>query len=185
MGDYLYMKVRLMSPRKHGAVFFDRDGCLNDDIGYLHEWPKFRWLPGAIEAVRLVNQAGFLTFVVTNQSGVARGLYSSADVDTIHQNMAAELARHGAWITSFRHCPHHPGFPSGDGISGCQCRKPLPGMVSGLMKSWSVDPGRAFMVGDRETDVGAAEAAGIAGFLIEPGNVLPIVRRELRRMKAL
>ena len=179
------MKVRSMSSRKRGAVFFDRDGCLNEDIGYLHEWSKFRWLPGAIEAVRLVNQAGFLAFVVTNQSGVARGMYTSSDVDVIHQNMAVTLAKHGAWITSFRHCPHHPNYPAADGMGACQCRKPLPGMVSQLMRGWSVDPGRAFMVGDRESDVGAAEAAGITGFQITPGEVLPVVRRELRRLAAL
>ncbi len=171
--------------KQRGAVFFDRDGCLNDDIGYLHEWAKFRWLPGAIEAVHLVNQAGYLAFVVTNQSGVARGLYSSCDVDTIHRHMAADLARHGAWINGFRHCPHHPAFPQDGHAAVCLCRKPGPGMVRDFMKGWQVDPGCAFMVGDRESDVGAAEGAGISGFQIEPGEVLPVVRRELQRLGAL
>ncbi len=167
---------------RQGAVFFDRDGCLNEDSGFLHEWPKFRWLPGAVEAVRLVNQAGFRTFVVTNQSGIARGLYASAAVDALHQRMAQDLARHGAWIDAFRHCPHHPDY--GDHIH-CTCRKPLPGMVSDLMWAWSIDPARAFMVGDRKTDVRAGEAAGIAGIQVAPGNVLSVVRRGIRRLNEI
>ena len=164
----------------HGAVFFDRDGCLNEDIGYLHQWEKFRWLPGAVDAIRLVNQAGLHAFVVTNQSGIARGYYTSADVDRLHRQMAADLARRGVWIDAFRHCPHHPEHGS---RVRCACRKPSPGMISDLMQAWSIAPSRAFMVGDRETDVQAAEAAGIRGIQAEPGGVLEAVRRELARLR--
>ena len=162
-----------------GAVFFDRDGCLNDDIGFLHEWPKFRWLPGAVEAVHAVNQAGFRAFVVTNQSGIARGLYSAAHVDEIHANMSRELAQHGAWIDAYRFCPHHPEH--GERLV-CNCRKPAPGMLIDLVQAWGIDTGRAFIVGDRTTDVEAGHSAGIRGFQVEPGNVLAVVRRELSRL---
>ncbi|MGY9057690.1 MAG: HAD hydrolase-like protein, partial [Alphaproteobacteria bacterium] len=81
------------------------------------------------------------------------------------------------------HCPHHPSFQSADGLTDCQCRKPLPGMVTDLMRAWSIDPSLAFMVGDRETDVAAAEAAGITGIQIHPGEVLPVIRHELQRLK--
>lgn len=162
-------------------MFFDRDGCLNEDIGFLHEWDKFRWLPGAIEAVELVNRAGFRAFVVTNQSGVARGLYTGAHVEAIYKHMGQDLARKGAWLDAMRYCPHHPTI----GDSGlCRCRKPGPGMVEDLMQAWSIDPARAFMVGDRDTDVGAAQAAGIKGIKIAPGHVLATVERELERIRA-
>jgi D-glycero-D-manno-heptose 1,7-bisphosphate phosphatase len=164
---------------QNGAVFFDRDGCLNEDIGYLHEWAKFRWLPGAINAVRLANEAGLRTFVVTNQSGIARGYYTAGDVHLIHRHMAAELAEHGAWIDAFRYCPHHPDHGE---HARCACRKPASGMIADLMQSWNIAPRRAFMVGDRETDVTAAEGAGIKGIQVEPGNVLAVVRREIARL---
>lgn len=168
-------------PAKRGAVFFDRDGCLNEDTGYVYRWADFRWLPGAIEAVKLVNDAGWLAFVVTNQSGIARGYYRASDVELLHARMAADLAKHGARIDGFRYCPHHPNFPAERPTGACACRKPAPGMILDLMKAWNVDPGRAFMVGDRDGDVAAARAGGIPGFLVPPGNVLATIRREVRR----
>lgn len=173
-------RISLNRTGRPGAVFFDRDGCLNHDGGFVHRWQDFRWLPGAIEAIRLVNSAGFRAFVVTNQSGIARGYYTADDVCLLHRRMAADLAAHGAWIDAFRFCPHHPDF----GAAGpCLCRKPAPGMVSDLLKAWSIPPDRAFMVGDRATDVAAAEAAGIRGLQVSPGGVLPAVRRELARLR--
>jgi D-glycero-D-manno-heptose 1,7-bisphosphate phosphatase len=163
------------------AVFFDRDGCLNDDIGYLHRIEQFRWLPGAIAAVRLANQAGALTFVVTNQSGIARGLYTPGDVEAIHAWMSGELARHGARINAYRFCPHHPTAGDGPYTRRCYCRKPEPGMVRELISAWGVDPNRSFMVGDMPRDVAAAESAGIAGYQVAPGKVLAAVRRGLRK----
>ena len=127
-------------------MFFDRDGCLNDDIGYLFDIAKFRWLPGAVEAVRLVNRSGALAFVVTNQSGIARGLYTPADVEAVHAWMSAELAKVGAWIDAYRFCPHHPTAGEGPFTRACDCRKPEPGMLLGLSNAWGVDPRRSFMV---------------------------------------
>lgn len=177
------LRLRQGSPQSRspqsGAVFFDRDGCLNEDIGFLHEWAKFRWLPGAAEAVKLANRTGLRTFVVTNQSGIARGYYATEDVHLIHRHMSEELAKQGAWIDAFRHCPHHPDH--GERVN-CTCRKPSSGMITDLMRAWQIDPGRAFMVGDKATDTLAAEAAGIRGVQVEPGNVLAIVRREITRM---
>ncbi len=158
------------------AVFFDRDGCLNNDVGYLYDIAKFRWLPGAQAAVRLVNQSGALAFVVTNQSGIARGLYTPAHVDALHQWMSRQLARTGAWIDAYRFCPHHPDAGSGIYTRACNCRKPQPGMISELAKAWGVDLARSFMVGDQPRDVAAAEAAGIVGYQIEPGQVLQAVK---------
>lgn len=168
-------------PAKRGAVFFDRDGCLNEDTGYVYRWADFRWLPGAVEAIKLVNNAGWLAFVVTNQSGIARGYYSASDVELLHARMAADLAKYGARIDGFRYCPHHPNFPTRWQAGVCACRKPAPGMILDLMTAWNVDPGRAFMVGDRDRDVAAARAGGIPGYLVPPGKVLDTIRREVRR----
>lgn len=162
------------------AVFFDRDGCLNDDIGYLHEIAKFRWLPGAMDAVRLVNQSGTLAFVVTNQAGIARGLYTPGHVEVLHGWMSQQLAERGAWINAYRFCPHHPDIGSGPYTRSCTCRKPGPGMISELAKAWGVDLTRSFLVGDRPTDVAAAAAAGITGYQIEPGQVLAAIKHGLR-----
>src|SRR4051812_3180043 len=116
------------------AVFFDRDGVLNEDIGYLYERTKFRWLPGARQAVRAVNDAGYLAFVVTNQSGVARGLYNESDILALHAWMADELAEIGAHIDAFEYCPHHPKATVERYRIPCTCRKPRPGMITGIMK---------------------------------------------------
>lgn len=176
-------RLRQVGPQRgspqNGAVFFDRDGCLNEDIGFLHEWAKFRWLPGAMDAVKLANDAGLHTFVVTNQSGIARGYYTADDVHLVHRHMAADLAKYGAWIDAFRYCPHHPDH--GERVR-CACRKPSSGMVTDLMQAWNIDPRRAFLVGDRETDAQAGEGAGIKGIQIEPGDVLAVVRREIARL---
>lgn len=162
------------------AVFFDRDGCLNEDTGYVFRRQDFRWLAGARQAVRLVNRAGALAFVVTNQSGIARGLYGPGDVEALHAWMSADLARDGAWIDAFRYCPHHPEAGAGPYTRSCNCRKPAPGMICDLMRAWNVEPARSFMVGDQLRDVQAAAAAGIAGYRVAPAGVLDAVRRGLR-----
>ncbi|HKK31166.1 MAG TPA: HAD family hydrolase [Alphaproteobacteria bacterium] len=167
--------------QRHKAVFFDRDGCLNEDTGFVHRWAQFRWLPGAIEAIRLANLAGWRVFVVTNQSGVARGYFPATAVEELHRLLNADLARHGAAIDAFRYCPHHPDYPQAGGVSECGCRKPAPGMIRDLLWAWRIDPAYAFMIGDQPRDVAAAERAGIAGYQASPGRVLEIVRRELRK----
>jgi len=162
------------------AVFFDRDGCLNEDTGYVFQRVAFHWLPGAKEAVRRVNRAGALAFVVTNQSGIARGLYGPGDVEALHAWVSADLARGGAWIDAYRYCPHHPEAGNGPYTRTCGCRKPKPGMIVDLMRAWGVEPARSFMLGDQPRDVEAAAAAGIAGYRVEPGDVLVAVRQGLR-----
>ncbi|MCB9931609.1 MAG: HAD family hydrolase [Alphaproteobacteria bacterium] len=163
------------------AVFFDRDGCLNADTGYVHRPEDFRWLPGAKAAVQRVNRAGWLAFVVTNQSGIARGLYGEREVEALHAWMSADLARKGAWIDAYRYCPHHPEAGTGPFTRACDCRKPRAGMVRDLMTAWGVDPARSFLVGDQPRDVEAAAAAGIAGYRVAEGEVLAAVRAGLRR----
>ncbi|WP_407169427.1 HAD family hydrolase [Bradyrhizobium sp. ORS 111] len=153
------------------AVFFDRDGVLNEDIGYLFEKDKFSWVDGAREAVRAVNDLGYFAFVVTNQSGVARGLYDEAQIHELHNWMADELAQIGAHIDAFEYCPFHP-----EGIveryrRGCHRRKPSPGMINDLLERFPVDVKRSFLVGDQPTDLKAASAAGLKGYLFSGPNL--------------
>ncbi|MDA9508815.1 D,D-heptose 1,7-bisphosphate phosphatase [Bradyrhizobium sp. CCBAU 11386] len=163
------------------AVFFDRDGVLNEDIGYLYERTKFRWTPGAREAVKAVNDVGYLAFVVTNQSGVARGLYKEADVRDLHAWMAEELAKIGAHIDAFEYCPHHPEATIEPYRRSCTCRKPGPGMITNLMKRFQVDPVRSFLIGDKLSDVEAAAGAGIRGYLFEGSDLQQFIKNRLSR----
>ena len=165
---------------RRGAVFFDRDGVLNEDIGYAHRPDQLRWMPGAREAVKRANDAGLFTFVVTNQAGVARGLYDEAAIVQFHRAMQDDLWAIGAHMDGFEYCPHHPDFgPEGTAAVDCRRRKPGPGMILDLMDRWTIDPARSLLIGDRETDLAAASAAGIAGHLYEAGSVDDLLARAL------
>jgi D-glycero-D-manno-heptose 1,7-bisphosphate phosphatase len=162
------------SPRR-GAVIFDRDGVLNEDVAYAHRPDQIRWVDGAISAVKAVNAAGLFAFVATNQSGIARGLYTEADVVHLHDWMNGELARFGARIDAFVYSPYHP-----DGVveayqRASSCRKPGPGMILDLMARFPVDRARTLMIGDQPTDVEAARAAGVQGLLFNGGSVLAAI----------
>ncbi|WP_050423137.1 D-glycero-alpha-D-manno-heptose-1,7-bisphosphate 7-phosphatase [Bradyrhizobium tropiciagri] len=161
------------------AVFFDRDGVLNHDEGYLFEAAKFRWIDGAREAVRLVNEAGYFAFVVTNQSGVARGFYEESDVDALHRWMAKDLAAVGARIDAFEYCPDHPEAPIERYRRDSHRRKPGPGMITELMVRFPVAADRSLLIGDQERDLEAARAAGIRGLRFRAGNLETFVRQAL------
>ena len=129
-------------------MIFDRDGVLNKDVGYAYRPDQIEWTEGAIQAVRTVNDAGLFAFVATNQSGVARGYYTEADVETLHAWMNAELVKHGARIDAFAFCPHHEDGTVERYAQACDCRKPGPGMILSLLRRFPVDPARTVMIGD-------------------------------------
>ncbi|TVR78402.1 MAG: HAD family hydrolase [Rhodospirillales bacterium] len=158
-------------PETRGAVFFDRDGVLNEDHGYVHRIEDLRWIPGAREAVRTVNLSGRFVFVVTNQAGIAKGLYDEAAVHAFHAEMQHQLLAIGARVDAFVHCPHHPQGLIDPYIRACSCRKPEPGMILGLLQSWPVLPAASVLIGDRDSDIAAARAAGIAARLYRGGDL--------------
>mgnify|MGYP003671463376 FL=1 len=160
---------------KRPAAFLDRDGVLNRDTGYAHRPDEIEWIDGAIEAVALLKARGYLVFVVTNQSGIARGYFSVADVETLHDWMNSRLQEHGGAIDDFRISPFHPDFDDGRFTDLADWRKPKPGMLLDLLAHWDVDLSRSFMIGDKTTDMEAAEAAGLPGYLFQGGDLLEFV----------
>jgi D-glycero-D-manno-heptose 1,7-bisphosphate phosphatase len=153
-------------------VLFDRDGVLNVDHGYVGEPQRLQWTTGAGRAVAALNRSGVLAIVVTNQSGVARGFFDLAAVEALHAHMQADLALEGAWIDAFYVCPfhadacvesfRHPDHPD---------RKPNPGMILRAIADWDIDPARAMMIGDKDSDLEAARRAGIAGIRFDGGDL--------------
>lgn len=159
------------------AAFLDRDGVLNIDKGYVHRIEDFVWNDGAKEAVKYLNDQDVFVFVITNQSGVARGYYSEQDVENLHQWMNEELDQIGARIDAFYYCPHHPEFGRNSYRCSCDCRKPAPGLILRAMKEWPVDHRKSFLIGDKPIDLAAASAGGINGYLYTGDSLLEFVRR--------
>ena len=159
------------------AVFFDRDGVLNKDVGYAHRPDQIDWVDGAMTAIKSFNDAGYYVFVATNQAGVARGYYGEDDVRTLHQWMNDELSRAGAHVDAFAYCPYHPEGTVAVYAKSSDHRKPGPGMILDLLKAWPVIPERSFLIGDRETDIAAAAAAGLRGYLYMGGNLADFSRK--------
>jgi len=153
------------------AAFLDRDGVLNVDSGHLHRAADCVWIDGAAAAVRRLNHRFARIVVVTNQSGVARGLYGEDDVRRFHAWMAAALAAQGARIDAFYHCPHHPTAGTGAYTRACDCRKPEPGMLQRAIAEHAIDPAASVLIGDKATDVEAARRAGVRGFLFPGGDL--------------
>ena len=144
------------------AAFLDRDGVLNDDLGYVVRRDDFHWLPGVMPALQRLQQAGYALVVVTNQSGVARGLYTLADVDALHAHMQQELQANGVTLTAVYACPHHPDGVVSTYRQDCDCRKPRPGMILQALRAHGLDPARSLLVGDKASDIEAGRAADVS-----------------------
>lgn len=158
------------------AIFFDRDGVLNEDSGYVFEISKLSWIDGAREAVKAANDAGYFVFVITNQSGVARGMYDETQVEALHKWMADDLAKIGAHVDAFEYCPYHPEAVTERYRRVSYRRKPAPGMIIDLLQRFPVDLTRSILVGDKPTDLEAARAAGVKGYLFSGGHLAQFLK---------
>jgi D-glycero-D-manno-heptose 1,7-bisphosphate phosphatase len=165
--DYVRANKEIPCRLRRGAVFFDRDGVLNEDLSWVGTRERFRWMEGAGRAVRLVNDLGYHAFIVTNQAGIAKGLYTMQDLVALHDWMLQELRKGGATIDDWRFCPHHPEASILRFKLACACRKPQPGMLLSLIEAWDVDVSASLFIGDKYSDIAAAERAGIAGHLYD------------------
>jgi D-glycero-D-manno-heptose 1,7-bisphosphate phosphatase len=153
----------------HPALFLDRDGTLVEEVPYLHEPERVALLP-EVEALAGAAAAGFALVVVTNQAGVARGLYDEAAVAAVHRRLAGLLAGAGVRLDAVLHCPHHPEGAVPGYARACRCRKPGPGMLEAAAGRLGLDLAASFLVGNHPTDVGAAVAAGVTPLFVTTGR---------------
>jgi len=153
------------------ALFLDRDGVINVDKGYVSQIDNFEWVEGAKQTIASFKANGWYVFVVTNQSGIARGYYTEADMHTLHNWMTSELNAASAMVDKIYYCPYHEDGEIAQYRKDSFDRKPSPGMLLQAMAEFPVKREASFLIGDKETDIEAARAAGIAGFLFSGGDL--------------
>ena len=148
------------------AAFLDRDGVINEDTGYLNNIKDFKWIEGAIDALKILKENNFLIIIISNQSGVSRGYFSKQDVHNLHKWINLQLSEHNVKIDDFFFATEHPNTETSK-----TRRKPSPRMIEEAIKKYNLNRADCFMVGDKDIDVLAAKNANIRGFLFEGGNL--------------
>lgn len=152
------------------CIFIDRDGVMNVERNYVHRIEDFEYVSGTPEAIARLNRAGWIVVVITNQSGIGRGMYTEADYQRLTDHIRATLAEVGAHVDAFHHCPHAPDW---NPPHGCDCRKPQPGLIHQAQRTLGLDLSQAVLVGDKRSDIEAGRAAGIPHcYLVESGHGL-------------
>jgi D-glycero-D-manno-heptose 1,7-bisphosphate phosphatase len=151
------------------AVFLDRDGTINEDVGYPNRWDQIKIYPWSVDAVRRLNAAGFAVLIVTNQSGVGRGYYTEDELGAIHDQLVSVFAAAGARIDGIYYCPHYPLSAEPRFRRDCLCRKPGPGMGLRAAADFDLDLARSYMVGDKAEDILFARSAGATPVLVLTG----------------
>jgi D-glycero-D-manno-heptose 1,7-bisphosphate phosphatase len=151
------------------AIFLDRDGTLNVDVGYLHALDQLELFPWTVDALRLLKRAGFALVVVTNQSGIAQGLIEEGFVEAAHAELQRRLEAEGAGVDGYYYCPHHPMGSVARYRAECACRKPRPGMIEAAVRDLDIDAARSWVIGDKWMDVDLGHAVGARGILVRTG----------------
>ena len=151
------------------AVFLDRDGTLVEEVGYLDRLDRLSLFPWSIDAVRVLNRAGFVVVVVSNQAGVARGFFPEPFVLEVQHEIDRAVAAGGGRIDGWYYCPHHPDAPLADYRRDCECRKPRPGMIHRAQADLGIDPSGSYVIGDRWLDVQLGHNVGARGILVRTG----------------
>lgn len=162
------------------AVFLDRDGTVNEEVGYLRDLRQLKLIPGAGVAIRRLNQSGIKVVLITNQSGIARGYFPESFVQETHALLRDMLRREGAWLDGIYYCPHHPRAGNSHYTTACECRKPGTGMIDRAAREMNIDIKKSFVVGDKWSDVELGQRAGARSILVstghapdDPGNARP------------
>ncbi|HLC84041.1 MAG TPA: HAD family hydrolase [Bacteroidia bacterium] len=155
------------------AIFLDRDGVINVERGYTHKLEDFVILPDVVEVLQLLLKRGYLLVVVSNQSGIAKGLYTQQDVETVHQFMLNEFAKSEIKLSEIYYCVHHPD------VSKCICRKPDSLFVEKALARFNIEAKKSYFIGDKERDTEAAEKAGVKGILIESNISLKTILNQI------
>ena len=154
---------------KRPAVFIDRDGTISEEVGYINHPSRFQLFPYAASAIKLLNDQGWLAVIVTNQAGVARGYFSEAMIQTVHENLRQHLSQSGARVDAIYYCAHHPSVGAPPYRQDCECRKPKPGLIKQAAKDLEIDLERSWMIGDRYGDIELAHNAGVHSGLVLSG----------------
>jgi len=155
--------------KKNTAVFLERDGTINEEDGYMDSLDKLKIIHGAYEAIKLINESGMKAVVISNQAGVARGLFTEDFVKITNEHLQTALRQKEAYIDNFYYCPHHPTEGIGIYLQQCNCRKPAPGMLLQAAQDLNIDLTRSYFVGDSFRDMEAAKKAGVKGILVKTG----------------
>ena len=154
---------------KMPAVFMDRDGTINEQMGYINHISRFILIPGTAEAVRLLNRHQYLAIIVSNQSGVARGYFPLQLVEDVHSHMRELLKKEDAVIDGIFFCPHYPRGNVPEYTIACECRKPRTGLIKSACETFDIDMANSYVIGDRYTDIELAHRANIKGILVKTG----------------
>lgn len=175
--DFERAQTELPAALRRPALFLDRDGTINVDHGWVGHRERFEFIPGALETIAAATARGMHVFVVTNQSGIARGLYTEADFASLQKWLEEQALRMGGTIDDVRYCPFHPEAPLPAYRQTSDWRKPGPGMITDLLRAWGLSAEACLLLGDQPSDVAAAEAAGVQGALFSGGNLLDFARK--------
>jgi D-glycero-D-manno-heptose 1,7-bisphosphate phosphatase len=154
---------------KNKAIFLDRDGTINEEMGYINHIERFKMFDFVPESIRIFRRLGYKIIIVTNQSGIARGYFTENLLSEVHRKLIDQLKKFGAMVDDIYYCPHHPTEGKQPYRQNCDCRKPKPGMILKAKKDWDLDLSQCLLVGDRYKDIRFAKNLGIGSAMVLTG----------------